>query len=126
MKTLNKLGYTKVELLIVVVLVGIVTFIMVNKTSYAFAIDNTETINDIKNIIEIQAEDYAMDHLEIFSEVDSTYINVDDLVENGYMIGNNKGLIIDPSDNKTTLNELKIRLDYNKAANQVEATLMNY
>ena len=126
MKTLNKLGYTKVELLIVVVLVGIVTFIMVNKTSYAFAIDNTETINDIKNIIEIQAEDYAMDHLEIFSEVDSTYINVDDLVENGYMIGNNKGLIIDPSDNKTALNELKIRLDYNKAANQVEATLMNY
>ena len=99
---------------------------MVNKTSYAFAIDNTETINDIKNIIEIQAEDYAMDHLEIFSEVDSTYINVDDLVENGYMIGNNKGLIIDPSDNKTTLNELKIRLDYNKDANQVEATLMNY
>ncbi len=123
-KNLNKFGYTKVELMIVVVLVGIVAFITINKTSYAFAIDNTDSQEEVKNLIEIQAEDYAMDNLSLFEESDTNYIIVDDLVENGYMIGNDKGLVLDPVDNNKTYNDGKIKLEYNKDKNEVKATFI--
>ncbi len=124
-KELNKLGYTKVELLIVVVLVGIVAFITINKTSYAFAIDNTDSVEEVKNLIELQAEDYAMDNLDLFKETDTNYIIVDDLVEAGYMIGDNKGLVIDPSNSSKSYNDNKIKLEYNKDKNKVVATLID-
>ncbi len=125
LKKLNKLGYTKVELLIVVVLVGIVAFITINKTSYAFAIDNTSAELEVRNLIELQAEDYAMDNLNLFEETDTNYIVVDDLVEAGYMIGNDKGLVLDPVDASKSYNDSKIKLEYNKDKNKVEATLID-
>ena len=46
MKSLNKFGYTKVEVLIIVVLLGVVAFITINSTSYAFAIDTTDSVKE--------------------------------------------------------------------------------
>lgn len=123
MKKLNQFGYTKVEVLIIIVLLGIVAFITINKTSYAFAIDHTKDIETFKNLIEIQAEDYAMEHLDLFVESNTTFISVNDLIDSGYLITNDNGLVTNPVDTDKNYNDHKIKLEYNKDKNEVIATL---
>ena len=125
MKNLNKLGYTKIELLIIVILLGIVAFITINKTSYAFTSDDQTAVEEIQNLIELQAEDYAMDNLEIFSENKTTFITVNDLVENKYMVGNEKGEVLNPSNPEESYNENKIKLEYDAEKNKVLATFID-
>jgi len=122
MKKLNEFGYTKIEVLIVVILLGIVAFITINKTSYAFEIDKTTNTREMVNLIELQAKEYALDHLDIFKETDLTYISVNTLVEANYMPGNSKGLVVDPTDTSKNYNDSKIKLEYNKENNEVLAT----
>ena len=124
MKELNKLGYTKIELLIIIVLLGIVAFITINKTSFAFAKDDKEAILEVEKLIEMQAEEYGEDHLELFKESDTTFITVNDLVENKYMLGNDEGLVINPTDNTKNFNDNKIKLEYNEKKNKVVATFI--
>ncbi len=120
---MNKLGYSKIEILIVVVLLGIVAFITINNTSYAFAIDNNENIAEVKKLIEIQSRDYALDNLDLFKETKTTYISVEDLLEAGYLIANDNGLFTDPTDSSKNLNDSKIRLDYDESKNDVTAVV---
>lgn len=125
MDKLSKWGYSKVEVLIVVVLLGVAAFITINKTSYAFAIDNSKAVQEFITLLEMQAEDYAMDNLDIFQETDTTYISVENLVENKYLIGDEDGLIKDPTDSTKSYNSNKIKLEYNKEKNKVTATFVN-
>ena len=125
MKKLNQLGYTKIEVLVIVVLLGFVAFITINKTSYAFAIDGSNAVNEVKNLIEKQAEDYALDHLDLFQEVSTTFINVSDLIEQGYLIANDSGLITSPADPKKSFNDDKIKLEYNQDNQSVIASLVD-
>ena len=111
MKSLNKFGYTKMEVLVVAVLLGIVAFITINSTSYAFAIDT--------------AEEYALDNLDLFKEADTNYILVSDLVDNGYMMTNNDGMVTSPDNSGKTFNDNKIKVEYNKDSNKVEATFID-
>lgn len=125
MKSLNKLGYTKIEVLVVVVLLGIVAFITINSTSYAFAIDQTESVNEVKSLIEKQAEEYALENLDLFAEASTNYILVSDLVDNGYMMTNSEGMVTSPDNSGKTFNENKIKLEYNKDKNEVVATFID-
>lgn len=125
MKKLNQLGYTKIELLVIVLLLGVVAFITINQTSYAFAIDNSDAVNDVKRMIVIQAEDYALDHLEIFEETKTTFISVNDLVDEGYMIANEDGLVTNPSEPDKSFNDNKIKLEYQEEKNDVIATIVD-
>ena len=122
---MNKLGYSKIEILIVIVLLGIVAFITINKTSYAFAVDETGAMSEVKYLIEIQAEDYAKANTSLFEETKTTYISVDDLIEAGYLIGNEEGLLTDPTDSTKNLNDTKVRLDYDEKENNVTATVVD-
>lgn len=122
---MDKLGYSKIEILIVIMLLGIVAFITINKTSTAFAIDKTGAVNEVKYLIEVQAEDYALANTTIFEETDTTYISVDDLIEAGYLIGNDSGLLTDPTDSSKNLNDTKVRLEYDKDNNNVTATVVD-
>lgn len=122
---LNKCGYTKLEILVVIVLLGVVAFITIDKTSYAFAIDNTNTINDVVKMIEMQAEDYAMDNLGMFDDTNTSFITVNDLIEQHYLIGNSEGLLINPVDNTKNFNDDKIELKYDKDKGKVEVTLLH-
>ena len=122
---MDKLGYSKIEILIVIVLLGIVAFITINKTSYAFAIDKTQAVSEVKNLIEIQAEDYASANTTLFEETNTTYISVDDLIEAGYLMGDEKGLLTDPADSEKSLNDTKVRLDYDADNNTVKATVVD-
>lgn len=122
---MDKLGYSKIEILIVIILLGIVAFITINKTSTAFAIDKTGAVNEVKYLIEVQAEDYALANTTIFEETDTTYISVDDLIEAGYLIGNDSGLLTDPTDSSKNLNDTKVRLEYDADKNNVTATVVD-
>lgn len=123
MEKLNKLGYTKIEILVIVVLLGVVAFVTINKTSYAFAIDSRGAVDEMKNLIEVQAVDYAMDNLDIFKDTDSTFVSVDELVKKGYLMGDSDGLIKNPQDTNKNFNDSKVKLDFNRDKKQVEASL---
>lgn len=125
MKSLNKFGYTKVEVLIIVVLLGVVAFITINSTSYAFAIDTTDSVKEVKSLIERQAEEYALDNLDLFSETETNYILVSDLVEKGYMMSNSEGMVTSPDNSKKAFNDNKIKLEYDKDNNKVKATFID-
>ena len=109
MRKLNQFGYSKIEILVIVLLLGVVAFITINQTSYAFAIDNSSAVEETKGLIELQAENYAIDNLDLFKETTTTYISVNDLVENKYLIGNDEGLITNPSDSSKNYNDNKDR-----------------
>ena len=125
MKSLNKFGYTKMEVLVVVVLLGIVAFITINSTSYAFAIDTTDSVKEVKSLIEKQAEEYALDNLDLFKEANTNYILVSELVENGYMMANDDGIVTSPDNSGKTFNDNKIKVEYNNDNNKVEATFID-
>lgn len=125
MKSLNKFGYTKMEVLVVAVLLGIVAFITINSTSYAFAIDTTDSVKEVKALIEKQAEEYALDNLDLFKEADTNYILVSDLIDNGYMMTNSDGMVTSPDNSGKTFNDNKIKVEYNKESNKVEATFID-
>ena len=122
---MNKLGYSKIEILIVIVLLGVVAFITINKTSYAFAVDERGAREEVKYLIEVQAEDYALANTTLFEDTNTTYISVDDLIEAGYLVGNEDGLLTDPADSKKNFNDTKVRLDYDKEKNDVNATVVD-
>lgn len=125
MKSLNKFGYTKVEVLVVVLLLGIVAFVAINSTSYAFAIDSTDSVNEVKALIEKQAEEYALDNLDLFSEATTNYILVSDLVEKGYMMANDEGMVTSPDNSGKSFNDNKIKVEYNESDNKVKATFID-
>ena len=122
---MNKLGYSKIEILVVIVLLGVVAFITINKTSYAFAVDEKGAREEVKYLIEVQAEDYALANTTLFEDTNTTYISVDDLIEAGYLVGNEDGLLTDPADSSKYFNDTKVRLDYDKEKNDVTATVVD-
>ena len=76
-------------------------------------------------MIVIQAEDYALDHLEIFEETKTMFISVNDLVDEGYMITDENGLVINPSEPNKSFNDSKIKLEYQEENNDVIATIVD-
>ena len=122
---MDKLGYSKIEILVVIVLLGIVAFITINKTSYAFAVDSSEAIEEVKYLIKVQAEDYALANTTLFEETNTTYISVDDLIEAGYLVGNEEGVLTDPTDSNKNFNDTKVRLEYDEEKNDVTATVVD-
>ena len=122
---MNKLGYSKIEILVVIVLLGGVAFITINKTSYAFEVDEGKAVEEVKYLIEIQAEDYALANTTLFEETNTTYISVDDLIEAGYLVGNEEGVLTDPTDSNKNFNDTKVRLEYDEKKNDVTATVVD-
>lgn len=114
-KCMKKNGYTGVELLIVIIVLGVVTFGILATTSSSFK-DNTEDLySETKYLIENQAELYGESDGVIaeLQEKGNKVISVNDLVVSGYYVADDKsGNVIDPRNNKSTLNNLKIKLSY--------------
>jgi len=109
---MNKKGYTVIELIVVIAIFGLITAITLGATSYAFK-DNTEEyyISKISDI-ESNARRYGSTLEELKTE-NSKVITVKELVDAGYLSpDNDKGDIIDPRNQKSTLNSLKIKITY--------------
>ena len=92
----------------------LIYFVAVNKVSYAFATTtNYEQAhnNRVKTIIKA-AEKYGKDNIENFNEEGLLYINVQNLIDSGYLIPNEEGIIIDQMNNFESMNDKKIRLKH--------------
>ena len=109
---MNKKGYTVIELIVVIAIFGLITAITIGATSYAFK-DNTEEYYKSKiSDIESNARRYGSTLEELKTE-NSKVITVKELVDAGYLSpDNDKGDIIDPRNQKSTLNSLKIKITY--------------
>ncbi len=107
--------FSKIELLIVIVVFTVIYFIGVSNVTYAFSTDVEEfEYNNKINIIEKQSELYAINNTELFGEGDTIYIYVNDLIENNYIKTDEDGKIKDPLNPGKNLNELKIKIEKNQ------------
>lgn len=110
---MNNKGYTGKELLIVIAVMGIFTFLVIGFTSNAY-VDNSELYYDeIVHAIEKQACLYG-EKSDALKEEGNLVITVEDLVEAEYFVANAEGMVEDPSNTKHSLNNLKIKLSYDE------------
>lgn len=119
---MKKNGYSAVELLIVIVLLGVITLGVVISTSNAFKDDAGEIYEETTYLILRQAELYGKNSSTLEQE-GVQIITVRDLVESKYYVSvNQEGNVVDPRNSKATLNSLKIKLV--KEGEEVKASLL--
>ena len=106
-----KNGYTIKQMLIVIIILGIFTLGLFATTSNAYKDSSNDYYADKILVIEKQAELYA-ETLPELKETGNTVITVNDLVEANYYVADKNGDVIDPRNDKATLNSLKIKLSY--------------
>ncbi len=105
-------GYTIPELIIVIVIIGIFSIILINKTSYAFEnIDNGAKETE-KMILIKTAQNYANSILDRVKE-EEQYIMGKDLVDAGYLV-----------DSENKYSNIKIKLTYSKESNSVNVEIL--
>ena len=120
---MKKNGYTMVELLVVIFIMGVATIITLSATSYAFK-DHTDEYYDqkISGILH-QAESYAKT-LKNLEEEKNIVITVNDLVESGYyMADTDDNKVTDPRNSKANLNAYKIKLTYDESG-KIKASMI--
>ena len=106
----NKKGFTLVELLSVIVLLGIIITIGIFSVSSIRKTILDRQYKNLKTEIEIAAEKY-------YSDTESTEVYVDTLIKEGYLKADNKSMtIIDPRD-KTSLNCHIVTINDNEEGN---------
>ena len=122
---MKKNGYTLIELLIVVVVLGVVSFLTINKVSHSL-VDNTDEIykEDIYSILE-SAKVYGEANKETLMESSSMVITVQDLIDNDYVGCDDNGNYIYVRSDGATLNDLKIVISYDKENDKINSELAN-
>lgn len=119
---MKKNGYSIVELLIVIIVLGVATLGFIFATSNAFKDTSEETYEEVTYLILRQAEEYGKNSPSLAVD-GSQIITVRDLIENDYFIPNSAdGNVVDPRNSKATLNGLKIKLV--KEGEEVKASLI--
>lgn len=109
---MKKNGYTTIELLVIIGVLGIFTIVILASTSYAYKDRSVIYFDQIVDVVEKQASLYG-NTLSNLKEEGSLVITLDDLVEKGYYVADDtEGNVIDPRNSKDTLNGLKIKLVY--------------
>lgn len=119
---MKKNGYTLIELLVLIGVMGVAVFIILSKTSYAFK-DNTDELHKSEiNLILRQAKEYGKS-LEELKDEKEMIIMVADLVENSYLAASEDGNVYDINGEK--INDLKIKIIYDEEDEEVSAVLIN-
>lgn len=114
-------GYTMVDLLIVIVVFGVITFITISKVSYALSDDQKQVYDLEVKYIETGAKAYGQTKIEEIKQK-STTVTVNHLLnENFIQADDDSGNIYDPRDKSETLNDKKVKLTYDKKKNEVKA-----
>lgn len=120
---MKKNGYTMIELLVVIVVLGVITAITLSTTSYAFKDHSEEYYEQKTNGILRQAESYGKT-LDELKEDGYLVITLNDLIDAGYYTADDgKGNVVDPRNSKASLNGLKIKLIY-KDDGEIKASLI--
>ncbi len=110
-------GYTTLQMLVVIGILGIFTLVIMGTTSYAFKDQSVEYYNEKEHLIIKQAKLYG-EKLESLKNEGSLIITVNDLINDGYYIpDDDSGNVVDPRNSKANLNGLKIKLTYESDGN---------
>ena len=118
-------GYTAVDLIIVIAVLGIVTFFTISKVSYALSDDKSQLYSLEVEYIETQAKAYANTIIEELKQGPKT-ITVNNLISDNYLQADDEsGKIYDPRDEALSLNDKKISLTYNESTNEVTARYLD-
>ena len=120
---MKKNGYTLIELLVIIVVMGIIAFITIRGVSYAL-VDNTDELyqDDIYSILE-SAKLYGENNITELKEKNSMIITVQDLIDNTYLASDEEGNFNDIRTKGATLNNLQIALTYDQENDSVKAEL---
>lgn len=120
---MKKNGYTSLELLVVIIVLGIFTMGLIFSTSYAYKDESSENFSQIVHLIEKQAKLYGETLSNLKSE-NNMVITLNDLVTQGYYVADdNEGNVVDPRNSKNTLNGIKIKLTYKDGKVEAKAIL---
>ncbi len=118
---MKKNGYTAIDLLIVIVVFGAITFFTISKVSYALSDDKSEVYNLEVKYIEQQARAYGNTKIEEIKQK-STTVTVDHLINEHFLDPDDESNnIYDPRDKTETLNNKKVKLTYDEKNNEVKA-----
>ena len=110
-----------IDLLIVIVVFGVITFITISKVSYALSDDKEEVYKLEVKYIETGARAYGQTKIEEIKQK-STTVTVNHLLnENFLQADDDSGNIYDPRDKAETLNDKKVKLTYDKKKDKVKA-----
>ena len=119
----KKNGYTAVDLLIVIVVFGVLTFITISKVSYALSDDKSELYKMETQYIEMQAINYGNTKLDELKEKEMT-VTVNHLINENFLEADDEsGNIYNPMDKSETLNDKKIKLTYDEKNSKIKAKL---
>ena len=120
---MKKNGYTIIELLVIVILLGVASFITIRGVSHAL-VDNKEELyqDDVHSILD-SAKLYGMDNLEELKSNHSIIVTVQDLIDKSYLGSDEEGNFIDVRTNGATLNNIKIAIIYDEKSDSINAEL---
>ena len=109
----NKKGYSIPEMLVVIGILGVVTFIVLLSTANAFKDNDQELYNEKEKLIVHQSELYAKT-LSNLEQEGYMIVTLSDVIKAGYFVADDDdGNVIDPRNSKANLNGMKIKLLYN-------------
>ncbi len=110
---MKKNGYTVIEMLVVIGVLGIFTIAILSSTSYAYKDMTPKYYNELVKSIEREATLYGKT-LNNLKEEGNLVIVLSDMIDAGYYEADSEGNVIDPRNSKANLNGLKIKLTYNE------------
>lgn len=123
---MNKNGYTGLELLGLIIILGVITILATNKISHAFSDDPNYLYKSEQKLILLLAKNYGNDKINELKELkNSKTITVNDLIVNGYLTpSNDEGDYFDPRNNKRKMNDINIKITYDDKKKQIETKFM--
>lgn len=118
----KKNGYTYIDILMIIVVLGLVTLFTVPKLSHAFENNKDTLYNESLELYLNQATRYGNTIKDEVKENNSYIVSIKDLVDKGY-IGSTNGDVTDIRDGSSMLN-IKIHLIYDEEKDEVYAEVV--
>lgn len=120
----KKNGYTIVELVVLIGIMGIATLIILPQLSKAFYDERDEFYQADIRLYLRQAEKYGEANKEEIKNEEYKVVSIGDLVSAGYIGANNDGIVVDARD-ASSMNEVKIKLYYEAEEDKIYAELVS-
>lgn len=100
----------------ILVVFTIVYFVVANKISYAFSdgLNTDEMYDRAIEIINKSAISFGEDNIELLKESENStiYSKVQDLIDNGYLVPDENGNIVNPTNPTKLLNSCGLKIKY--------------
>ena len=112
----TKNGYTVIELVVIIILLGIATLLITLNMTKIFKDDSEEVYEEQIMAILAKGKEFGNENLEeLQNSENGITITVNRLIEDGFLTADKNGNLINPKNKKTKLNDLKILITYDES-----------